>query len=221
MINSNLSNKYTNPNNYRANLSLRRKILFTDYTPTQSRTKKIHETTAVLLSRFFSSIPIFQNSSALSSAMEIQAPLLSNISASLITPDTLWIQPKQKIKLAINLQEKISNQECEILDPENPLIHTNQELTLNDLTRFKTISPFWWNHLKQKHPSLQTTGILLKKKKNEIHFLKGVSLINKVTLEPNNIRVHFLWMEQKIDWDANDLMLLFAKMQAVKTPGQS
>ena len=218
MINSLNLNKYTNPSNYHANLPFRRKFLFTPCAVIGNGKPKIHETTASILTRFFSTVPIFQNSSALSSAFEIQSHLLSNISASLIDQDTLWIKPQQKIKLAINLQEKLSAKECELLDPQNPLIGQRETLTVNDLTRFKTISPFWWNQLKEKHPTLQPTGILLKKKQNEIHFLKGTSFINKVTLEPNNIRVHFLWMEQKIDWDANDLMLLFAKMQPINTP---
>ena len=217
MIIQNNLNKQTNPCNYQTNLPMRRKILFTPYTPAD-RTKNPHETTSEVLSRFFSTIPIFQNSSALPSALEAQAPLLNTMRASLIDSETLWIQPSQKVKLAINLQEKISNKEFEVLDPQNPLINTTENLTLNELTRFKTISPFWWNQLKAKHPTLQATGILLKKKQNEIRFLKGTSFINKVILEPNNIRLQFLWMEQHIDWDANDLLLLFSKMQVIKTP---
>ena len=165
-----------------------------------------------LLLDFFGNMPIFQNYPALRNAISEHLFLPDDMKISLLTPDTLQIEAPQRIKAHIADQTTVSNEECQRLDPENPLLKTEEYIPLYAMRRFGSIDADWWGWIRGRHPCFGPR-MIVQKDQNCLKFQAGVSRLSKVEFQPDHITFHAMWLQKSFKWSLDDFLLLLTKFR--------
>jgi len=163
---------------------------------------------------FIGDMPIFKENPCLREALEKQFQIAADLRVTVKDADTLQIDClKQKIE--IDLALPVSEEECQQMDPDNPLLQTKKPIIVNDLKQLGSIDSSWWEWLKiKKYPTIGPL-IILKREGNALYFKKGVSLLDTIEFKHEGIAFKAIFLEKTCNWKLEDFLKFLSKFKSI------
>lgn len=167
-----------------------------------------------LILDFIGDMPIFKENPCLRETLEKQFQIAADLRVTIKDADTIQIDClKQRIE--IDLALPVAEEECQQMDPDNPLLQTKKPITVNDLQQLGSIDSSWWEWLKvKKYPTIGPL-IILKREGNALHFKKGVSLLDTIEFKHEGIAFKAIFLEKICNWKFEDFLKFLSKFKSI------